>query len=116
MLVASLGTAILALLPYPLFLYGLSEATVWLVGCLSLGVFMAATSAWGARSARLARFPGVFWTLVVVAWALTLLQFIAVSGLLALPRAAVFATGLWWLVLSASMQFIVQAVAATRSE
>lgn len=76
---------------------------------------MTATGVWGTRSARVTRFPMVFWTLTSIAWVVTLLQFVAAAGLLGFPRIAVFALGLWWLVLSAAIQFFVQAVAATRS-
>ncbi len=76
---------------------------------------MAATGVWGTRSARVARFPIVFWTLTSIAWGFTLLQFVGATGLLGLPRVAVFAAGLWWLILSAALQFFVQALATTRS-
>jgi hypothetical protein len=41
---------------------------------------------------------------------------LAAAGLFALPRSAVFAAGLSWLISSAAIQFLTQAVAATRSQ
>ena len=59
--------------------------------------------------------PGVFWTLTSIALLFTLLQFVGAMGIFGVPRAAAFAAGLWWLILSAATQFFVQAVATTRS-
>ena len=115
MLTASLGAAVLSLLPLPLLLFGIPASMVWLIGCVALGVFMAATSIWGTRFAQVARFPAAFWTLASIAWGFTLLQFVGAIGLFGLPRVAIFAAGLWWLILSAAVQFFVQAVAATRA-
>jgi hypothetical protein len=50
-----------------------------------------------------------------LAWGFTVLQFLGVAGLFGLPREAVFAAGLWWLILMAAIQFLAQAAAATRS-
>ena len=115
MLTTSLGAAVLSLAPLPLFLFGIPESVVWLIGCFSLGLFLIVISAWATRRGRLSRFPRLFWTIVPLAWGFTMLQFLGVAGLFGLPRAAVFAAGLWWLILTAAIQFIAQAVAATRS-
>lgn len=115
MLTASLGAAVLSLLPLPLLLFGIADSTVWLIGCVALGIFLATTSIWGIRFAQLARFPAAFWTLISIAAGFTLLQVVGAFGLFALPRVAIFAAGLWWLILSAALQFFIQAVAATRS-
>jgi hypothetical protein len=116
MLVASLGAAVISLAPIPLLLFGISESKVRLIGCVFLGTFLAAASLWATRSGgRLARFPKVFWTALSVSWGFTALQLVGVAGLFGLPRPAVFAAGLWWLVFLASTQFLAQAVAATRS-
>jgi hypothetical protein len=116
MLTASLGAAVLSLAPVPLLLFGISESIVWLIACLSLGIFLAGATIWGTRSGRtLTRFPKVFWVLVALSWSFAVLQFLGVAGLFGLPRPAVFAAGLWWLIFSAAIQFLLQAVAATRS-
>ena len=115
MIAASLGAAVLSLAPLPLLLFGIPESIVWLIGCFSLGLFLIVISAWATRSGRLSRFRRLFWSLMPLAWGFTVLQFLGVAGLFGLPRAAVFAAGLWWLILMASIQFLAQAVAATRS-
>ncbi len=115
MLAASLGAAVLSLLPIPLFLFGLAEPTVWLIACLALAVFLVSITTWAARSVNLVRFPMVFWPLFSMSCVFTLLQLVGVAGLFGLPRAAVFAAGLWYLILTAAAQFFTQAVVATRS-
>jgi hypothetical protein len=116
MLTASLGAAVISLAPVPLLLFGISESIVWLIACLSLGIFLASANIWAIRSGRtLTRVPKLFWTLVSFSWGFTVLQFLGVAGLFELPRSAVFAAGLWWLIFGAAIQFLIQAVAATRS-
>ena len=113
MLAVSLGAAVLSLAPLPLLLFGMPESIVWLLACLSLGLFVACIATFAARGRSLSRFPKLFLTLLCLTWGFAVLQFVGVAGLL--PRAAVFAAGLWWLIFGASIQFFLQAVAATRS-
>jgi len=115
MLAVSLGAAVLSLTPIPLLLFGIPESIVWLIACLSLGVFLAGISTWATRLRRLARFPRLFWPLLSLTWGFTILQFLGVAALFGLPRPAVFASGLWWLIVGAAIQFFAQAVAASRS-
>ena len=105
----------LSLAPIPLLLFGIPASIVWLIACLSLGFFLAGISIWATRLGRLTRFPRLFWPLVSLSWGFTILQFLGVAALFGLPRPAVFAAGLWWLIVGAAIQFFTQAVAASRS-
>ena len=115
LLTVSLGAAILSLAPTPLLLLGVAEPTVWDIGCLLLGAFTVGALAWIAATRPVVRFPKLLWLMLSLTLGVGAFQFGSVADLFALPSSGVFAAGLWWLIVISALQFLLQAIASTRT-
>jgi len=114
LLFASLGAMLLALLPYVLMAFQDSESfQPWY--CLLTGSALAALGTWSRlsplrKNAGTRRFPWVRRLLMPVLWAAASIQLTPL--LFAVDAYAVYALALWWLVVMAVVQFVMQ-IAAT---
>ena len=110
LLCSSLGATVIALLTGVLSPLGAVELALL---NLATGVVIAALAVWVHRLARRQsirpRYPWVRWLLEPIAWVTAVLQLVALFGLG--PASTFLALGLWWLIVAASAQFIVQVVA-----
>jgi hypothetical protein len=107
----SLGALIFSLMPFPLYYMGLPEPQVWgiatvvyLVYVLGIGVGLA----WVARRhGHPSRRRRVFNIFAVLSAALVALMVLNLLGMLELNPAGVYLLGVVWLIVIASVQFLV---------
>jgi hypothetical protein len=111
LLVASLGAAVLGLLPLALGSFVSAPAT-WVALPLLSGAYLV------ILEVRLlvgpgSRFPWVRRFFMPLNWLVIALQFTGAAGLI--EPSVCFAMGLWWLVLCAAVQFLAQVLSSLRS-
>lgn len=115
LLSSSLGATVLALLPG--VLAPLGDITLRLLNAAT-GVTIAGLAGWVRfallRKKLTPRFPWVPRVLGPVAWSAAALQLLAVLGVG--PAENFLAVGLWWLIVAAAAQFVVQVVATFQSQ
>jgi hypothetical protein len=112
LLVSSLGSVFLALLPFALHESGLAGAACWRFSSALLGVFTAGSLAFLGYQIQRHRgefgelFSGVVFAVVSAgSLAVVVLQILNAAGVGAPPRVGPYLFGLIWLLLVASIQF-----------
>jgi hypothetical protein len=109
---SSIGAFILGLLPLPMMLAGVMNGALWSV-CFALLGFWTLTLVLFALRARSSgelrpRFKFVYWGLTLSGVATGVLQLVAMLNLYGLRQPAVYMVGLYWLLIVATFQLMMQ--------